>query len=160
MSDVRRLGLLTGIALVAVAASGSGLAVAAAPSNSKVSIASAASVARAFALRGIPLRLEDQSKGLQGPKSALSPVLSNQKVASGQGVVSVMILPTVAEARALPVNPSVFFTCAGFPASYQTLKSRNVVATYTECFNLNPSAHLATNPVLPAFVAAMRSLAR
>jgi hypothetical protein len=160
MSDMRGLGLLTGIALVAVAASGSGLAIAGSPSNPKVSIASAASVTRAFALHGIPLRLEEQSKGFEGQPSAFSPVLSNQKVASTQGVISVMILRSAAEAKKLPVRAPVAFDCAGFPTSYQTLKARNIVATYTECFNLNPSAHLATSPVFPAFVAAMHNLAR
>jgi hypothetical protein len=159
MSDMRRLGLLTGIALVAVAASGSGLAVAGSPSNSKVSIASAASVTRAFALHGIPLRLQDQS-GAQGPKIAWPPVLSNQKVASTQGVISVMILRSAAEAKKLPVRAPVAFDCGGFPSSYATVKSRNVVATYTTCFNLSPLVHLATSPALPSFMAAMQSFAR
>ena len=159
MKAMRRLGLLAGIALVSMAAWGSGLAVAGSPSNSRVSIASSASVTRAFALRGIPLRLMDQS-GAQGPKSAVPPVLWNRRVASSQGVISVMILRTAAEAKALPVRAPVAFDCAGFPASYATVKFRNVVATYTSCFNLNPLVHLATSPALPSFMAAMQSLAR
>jgi hypothetical protein len=144
---MRGLGLLAGIAAVSLAAPGSGVAAPGSHSSSKLPSATVSSVARAFAVRGIPLRLDDQGKATQGPKRPK--VLWNEQVASSQGVVSVVVFPSSAEAKATPERQSVAFDCAGFPASYATVRSRNVVATYTECFNLGPPIHLATNPVLP-----------
>jgi hypothetical protein len=153
---MRRLGLLVGIALVSVAASGSGLAVAGSPSNSTASIASAASVTRAFAAKGIPLEQQAPLMAAHGT-NGLPKVLWNRKTAFSQGVISVMVLRTASEAKKLPVRVPVAFDCAGFPASYLTIKSRNVVATYTRCFNLSPAMHLAANPALPSMMAAMQS---
>ena len=153
---MRRLGLLAGIALVALAVPGSVLA-APGPSSSKVSIASAAAVTRAFAANGIPLEQQHPLMAAHGT-NGLPKVLWNRKAAFGQGVISVMVLQTAAEAKKLPVRAPVAFDCAGFPTSYLTIKSRNVVATYTRCFNLSPAIHLAANPALPSMMAAMQSL--
>jgi hypothetical protein len=154
---VRTLALFAGTALVALAGPGSDLAAAGPPSHSKVTIASPAAVTRAFAARGIPL----EQKGTPWPpddKSLALKVLWNRKVASSQGVITVQVLRSAAELKTLPARMLKPDTCAGFPSSYLTVKSRNVVATYTECFTLTSPIHLATQPVLDRFLAAMQSL--
>ena len=90
--------------------------------------------------------------------NALPKVFWNRKVASSQGVITVQVLRTVADAKSLPARMLKIDTCAGFPTSYLTVKSRNVIATYTSCFTLNSPIHIATTPVLNGFVAAMQSL--
>ena len=156
VQDMRRLGLFAGIALLALAVPGPGLA-AGSPSSSKVMIASPASVAHAFAAHGIPL----EQKGSPWPandKSLALKVLWNRKAAPSQGVVNVQVLRSVAQLRSLPARMLKPDTCAGFPSSYLTVKSRNVIATYTSCVTSASPIHLATDPVLSEFLAAMQSL--
>ncbi len=81
---MRRLGLLAGIALVSMAAPGSGVAVARSPSNSKVSIARAAAVTRAFAAQGIPLEQESRLMAAHGTNGlAQAPVEPEGGLRSG-----------------------------------------------------------------------------
>jgi hypothetical protein len=73
-------------------------------------------------------------------------------------VITVQVLRSAAQVKSLPARTVKPNTCAGFPTSYLTVKSRNVVATYTECYTVNSPIHLATEPVLSGFLAAMQSL--
>lgn len=154
---MRRLGLLAGIALVAMTVAGSGLAAAGSPSRSKVPSATVSLVAQTFASHGIAL----EQKGTPWPpndKSLALKVLWNRQAASSQGVITVQVLRSAAQLKSLPARMLKPDTCAGFPSSYLTMKSRNVVATYTSCVTLNSPIHLATEPVLSGFLAAMQSL--
>ena len=90
--------------------------------------------------------------------NGLPKVFWNREVVSSEGVVTVQILRTVADARSLPTRIQKADTCAGFPTSYLTVKARNVVATYTSCSTLTRPIHLATQPVLSGFLAAMQGL--
>lgn len=154
---MRRLVWLAGIASIALAVPGSGLAATGSLSSSRVPSATVSVVTRAFAARGIPLELKDKLMAARGT-NGLPKVFWNRKVASSQGVITVQVLRTVADVRSLPSRMLKTDTCAGFPTSYLTVKSRNVVATYTSCVTLNATIHLATSPVLDEFVAAMQSL--
>jgi hypothetical protein len=154
---MRRFGLLAGIALVYMAVSGSALAAPGSHSSSKVPSATVSLVTRAFAAHGIPL----ERKGTPWPpndKRLALKVLWNRKVASSQGVITVQVLRRAADAKSLPARMLKTDTCAGFPTSYLTVKSRNVVATYTSCFTLSSPIHVTTQPVLSGFLAAMQSL--
>ena len=157
MGGMRGAGSIAGIALVSMAVAGPGLAAAGSRSSSSAPSVSVASVTRAFAARGIPL----ERKGRPWPSNdtglALK-VLWNRRAASSQGVVTVQVLRSAAQLKSLPARMVKPNTCAGFPTSYLTVKSRNVVATYTECFTVNAPIHLATEPVLGRFLAAMQSL--
>jgi hypothetical protein len=154
---MRRLGLFAGIALVSLAAPGSGVAADGSPSNSNVIIASSAMVAQTFAAHGIALE-EKGTPWPRGDKRLALNVLWNRKAASSQGVITVQILRSAAQLRTLPARMLKLNPCAGFPSSYLTVKSRNVIATYTSCYTLDLPIHLATQPVLGQFVAAMQGL--
>jgi len=154
---MRRLGLLAGIALIGLAVPGLSAAATGSPVNSKASIASASSVTRAFALRGIPLEQKAPLMAARGT-NGLPKLFWNRTVASSQGVITVQVLRTAADAKSLPASLLKPNTCGGFPSSYLTVKSRNVVATYTSCFTLSSPIHLATRPLLSGFLAAMQSL--
>jgi hypothetical protein len=154
---MRGLGLLAGIALVFLVLADSGLAAEGSHSGSKVPSATVSAVAQTFAAHGIAL----EQKGTPWPpndKSLALKVLWNRKAASSQGVITVQVLRSAAQLRTLPARMLKPNTCAGFPSSYLTVKSRNVVATYTSCFTLTSPIHLATAPALSGFVAAMQSL--
>jgi hypothetical protein len=154
---MRKLDLLAVIAVVSVAASGSSLAAVGSHSSSKVPSATVSAVAQTFASHGIAL----EQKGTPWPpndKSLAWKVLWNRKAASSQGVIAVQVLRSSAQLKTLPARTLKLNPCAGFPSSYLTVKSRNVIATYTSCYTLNSPMHLATAPALSGFLAAMRSL--
>ena len=154
---MRLSGLLIGVALACVAVRGVGVAVAGPQAGRTAPIASAASVTRAFAAQGIPLEQKAPLMAARGT-NGLPRLLWNRALASSQGVITVQVLRTAADARSLPARLLKTDTCAGFPTSYLTVRSRYVVATYTSCVTLSSPIHLATEPVLTGFVAAMQSL--
>jgi hypothetical protein len=94
----------------------------------------------------------------QGPKGACVQGSLEPERRVDPGVITVQVLRSAADLKSLPARMLKTDTCAGFPTSYLTVKSRNVVATYTSCFTLSSPIHLATQPVLGGFVAAMQSL--
>ncbi len=150
--------VLAGIAVVSLAVPGSGLAAASTHPTANAPIATAGMVTRAFAARGIRLEQKALLMAARG-SSGLPKLFWNRGAASTQGVITVRVLRTAADAKGFPMRTSSTSDCAGFPAMYLTLRSRNVVATYTDCFNLSSSVHLATRPVLPVLIAVMHGLA-
>ena len=112
---------------------------------------------RAFAAHGIPLEQKAPLMAARGT-NRLPKLLWNRALASSQGVITVQVLQMASDATSLPARLLKTDTCAGFPTSYLSVRSRNVVATYTSCVTLSSPIHLATAPVLSGFVAAMQSL--
>lgn len=157
IGDMRRLGVLAWIALVCMAAPGSGLAAGGSPSRPQAPRLTVSLVTRAFAAHGIALEQKGRPWPANDTRLALR-VFWNRAAASSQGVVTVQVLRSAAELRTLPsrvVKPS---DCAGFPTSYLTVKARNVVATDTECFTVSSPIHVATRPALGGFLGAMQRL--
>jgi hypothetical protein len=155
---MRKRVLVAGVALISMAVPGPGLAAGVRSHfRSKVPRATVSLVTRAFAAHGIPL----EQKGRPWPiddKSLALKVLWNRKDAPSQGEITVQVLRSAAELKSLPAHQRKANVCAGFPTSYLIVKSRNVVATYTSCVTLSSPMHLATQPAVSGFVAAMYSL--
>jgi hypothetical protein len=154
------VGGLAGVLAVAAV----GLAIRAASSGPARKPETIASVSRAFSAIGIPLEVEGGDGGVQQFLYRVHPLasLSNRPHTSRQGVVSVEILPTVAQAKILiaqQMNPADRDVCGGTTAAdYGQWQARNVVASFSRCDYTRQPFREAATPAISAVAAVMHSI--
>jgi hypothetical protein len=122
-----------------------------------------AKVKREFAARGLVLEA-DPSGGLAPGSHAhlVGPVLSNRQHAARQGVITVTVLRSAAEAKGLLTrfqaawDPDARSVCGS--TDYGMWQARNVVASFTSCDYLDGAAREATAPADAALASAMADI--
>jgi hypothetical protein len=162
---MRRRWLLGGVAWVLVLA-GVGLAIRASQSDAKKTPASIASVTKAFAARGIALELSSQA-ALAPDEKGRAPlgILWNQPSASRQGLVTVVVLRSTADAQGVVrytrrLDVSVPDSCGRKLAlDYSELQSGNVFATFSRCDYTDSPNHLVGASARSTFVESMHDIA-
>ena len=124
---------------------------------------SAQRASQAFASRGIVLAPEVNAGLAPGSKEHLRAVLWNHDDATRQGVISVIVVASTAEARALAArHPAAADRdgCGGTVATdSRTWLARNIVATLSRCNYIDGGTTLASNPAGTTINLAMHDLA-
>jgi hypothetical protein len=107
-------------------------------------------VTRAFAARGIAIERETNAMLEPGTTAHVKGILWNQPHASSQGVLTVLVVGSAAEAKRLSLrhpDPTVTDICGGTTASdYHTWQARNVVASLSRCNYTSTPERRATAP--------------
>jgi hypothetical protein len=131
-------------------------------SDTKAAITPAA-VTRAFAARGIAIEHDANAMLEPGTTAHVRGILWNQPHASSQGVLTVLVVGSAAEARRLSLrhpDPTVTDVCGGTTASdYHTWQARNVVASLSRCDYTNTPERRATAPADMTVATVMDDLA-
>ena len=159
---MRTRWLLAGVAGIILIA-GVGLVVRSSHPGSKQAPVTIASVTRAFAARGIALEPELDAGVAPGVKAHPLGILWNGSRASREGVVSVIVLPSVAQAKlvnAQHMPPTARDVCGGLPAAdHRQWQAGNIVATFSRCNYTKQPFHEAATPASSAVDAVMRIVA-
>ena len=153
------LGGVAGIILVA----GVGVVVRASHSGSKQVPETIESVTHAFAIRGIALEPELNAGLAPGVKAHPLGILWNGSRASREGVISVIVLPSVAQAKlvnAQHMPPTARDVCGGLPAAdHRQWQAGNIVATFSRCDYTKQPFHEAATPASSTVDSVMGSVA-
>lgn len=132
-------------------------------SSRSTSTVTPAKVTRDFATRGLALEA-DPSFGLEPGSRAhlVGPVLSNRRRAASQGVVTVIVTRSTAEAKSLLTRyqassaKGARSVCGS--TNYRVWQARNVVASFSSCDYLDGAAREATSPAEAAVATVMAAI--
>jgi hypothetical protein len=159
---VRGRGILGGLAGLVIVA-GAVVAVQSRSSDNARTTVTPSAVTLAFAARGIAIEDDPHAMLEPGTTAHVKGILWNQPHASSQGVLTVLVVGSAAEAKRLSLrhpDPTASDACGGtISTDYHTWKARNVVASLARCDYTSTPERRATAPADATVAAVMGDLA-